>query len=86
MGRGGLICLQRGRLITIIIMDSKVKTKQAAEQIGTSYSVAWGLIRDGLVHPERDCSGDYWWSSEDLAIARRVLAARRRRRRLPVSA
>jgi hypothetical protein len=54
-----------------------LKTPVAARQLGTTYHRVMGLIRFGKIPtPERDSSGDYLWTAEDLERARQALAAR----------
>lgn len=55
-----------------------VKTMAAARQLGLSYRSLWCLIQSGqLQAPEKDSSGDYVWSGEDLDRARKILEKRR---------
>jgi hypothetical protein len=50
--------------------------------LGITYTHLHALIRAGKVpRPERDVSGDYWWSESDIANARAALAMPHRRGR-----
>jgi hypothetical protein len=56
------------------------KTPVASQELGVTYHQLMGLIRFNKIKPPaRDSSGDYAWSDEDLANARKALAAGRRR-------
>ena len=57
-----------------------VKTAVAAQILGVSYHQTIGLIRYAKLTPlpERDSSGDYWWTADDLERARQALATDRR--------
>jgi hypothetical protein len=52
------------------------KTPAVADQLGISYSRLINLLRTRrLDPPQKDTSGDYVWSPEDVERARQVLAA-----------
>jgi hypothetical protein len=56
------------------------KTPVAARELEVKYYQLIGLIRYGHIDPpQRDSSGDYIWTDDDLARARAALQARRRR-------
>jgi predicted site-specific integrase-resolvase len=57
------------------------KTKQVCEMLGVNDHTLYNRLRSGILQqPERDCSGDLWWTAEDVERARAVLTADRRRR------
>ena len=57
------------------------KTPVAARELGETYHRLMGLIRFNKIKPpERDSSGDYVWTDEDLARAREALQVGRRRK------
>lgn len=57
------------------------KTPVAARELGTTYHRLIGLIRfSKMVPPERDSSGDYVWTDDDMARARQALAIDHRRK------
>jgi hypothetical protein len=61
-----------------------VKTPVAAEQLGIPYTTLIGLLRRKQVQtPEKDSSGDFVWSKEDLDRVRQVLAKRHQRKGVP---
>jgi hypothetical protein len=63
------------------------KTTAAARELGISYTRLIGLMRYGkITPPERDTSGDYVWTDDDLARARRALTATRRKKGEDVNA
>jgi hypothetical protein len=52
------------------------KTPAVADQLGISYTRLINLLRTRrLIPPQKDTSGDYVWSLEDVERARQVLAA-----------
>jgi hypothetical protein len=52
------------------------KTPAVADLLGISYSRLINLLRTRrLVPPQKDTSGDYVWTSEDVERARQVLAS-----------
>jgi hypothetical protein len=62
-------------------MNDPVKTPIAARRLKVPYSRLVSLLRYGKVAPPRkDSSGDYVWTEDDLAAARRVLDSGRRRK------
>jgi hypothetical protein len=61
-------------------MSDRVKTTVAAKQLNRPYWALFALIRDGLIDPpEKDSSGHYLWSPQDLDAARAALAQRRKK-------
>jgi hypothetical protein len=57
------------------------KSGAVAATLGVPYYKLIDLIRFSRIGaPEKDSSGDYLWTDEDVERARRVLAARRPRR------
>jgi hypothetical protein len=51
----------------------------AARELGIPYHRLIGLMRYGKIEPpERDSSGDYLWTDEDLARARHALTSNHR--------
>jgi hypothetical protein len=57
------------------------KTPGAADEIGTTYSRLINLVRFKKIDPpQKDSSGDYVWTREDLERARKALAVGRRGR------
>lgn len=62
-------------------MNDKVKAPVAAQQIGISYFLLMSFIRSGrMPSPERDTSGHYWFSREDIERARAAMGVDRRRK------
>jgi hypothetical protein len=60
---------------------SYLKTTFAARQLGIPYWRLFDLIRSGLIPaPEKDSSGDYIWTADDVERARDALATRQRRK------
>jgi hypothetical protein len=60
------------------------KTPVAARELKVSYNTLINLIRfDKITPPDRDSSGDYAWSDEDLQRAREALASRTWRKGVP---
>jgi hypothetical protein len=57
------------------------KSPAAARELGISYHRLVSLLRsDKLPRPEKDSSGDYVWTEEDLAAAREALSMGRCRK------
>ena len=57
------------------------KTCEAARELGVTREKLTGLLRRGRIEPpEKDISGDYWWSDADLERARQALAVDLRRK------
>jgi hypothetical protein len=57
------------------------KTPAAADELGVGYYRLIGLLRARRIkRPEKDSSGDYVWTEEDLERARQALVTDRRRR------
>jgi hypothetical protein len=55
-----------------------LKTPAAARALKTTYHKLMGLIRfDKIAPPQRDSSGDFIWTDDDLERARRALAPSR---------
>ncbi len=54
-----------------------LKTTAAARLLGVPYWRLFALVRDGLVTPPKDSSGDYVWTDSDIERAREALARRR---------
>jgi hypothetical protein len=58
---------------------SHIKTTAFAPLVPTVPGVLYRLLRDGRISPpEKDSSGDYCWSMDDLPRVRAALAASRR--------
>jgi hypothetical protein len=58
-----------------------LKSRAVADQLGVPYWRLFDLIRSRrLVAPDKDSSGDYVWTSDDVERARQALAATRRPR------
>jgi hypothetical protein len=56
------------------------KTPVAAKEVGLKYHQLIGLLRYGHIDPpQRDSSGDFIWTDEDMARVRAALAARGKR-------
>jgi len=50
------------------------KTPAVARQLGVSYWRLFGLLRTGrLTPPDKDSSGDYVWTDQDVASAQQLL-------------
>lgn len=63
-------------------MNLPRKTPVAARELQTSYHKLFSLVRfNKITPPERDSSGDYVWSDDDLARAREALKIDLRRRK-----
>jgi len=57
------------------------KSPVAAKELGISYYRLISLLRsEKLAPPRKDSSGDYVWTDEDVAAARKVLAEDLRRK------
>lgn len=57
------------------------KSPLAAKELGISFYRLHGLLRaDKITPPQKDSSGDYIWTDEDLERARRALAENDRRK------
>jgi hypothetical protein len=57
------------------------KSPMAAQQLGMRYSHLMSLIRHNkIMAPSKDSSGDYFWTEDDIAAVRAVLATSNRRR------
>lgn len=57
------------------------KTATAARELGISYSRLHGLLRaEKMAAPQKDTSGDYVWTDEDLEAARRAMVLDYRRK------
>jgi DNA-binding transcriptional MerR regulator len=55
------------------------KTKAVADLLGITYHRLFELIRSNKIpSPQKDSSGDYVWTEQDIERARHALAARRR--------
>jgi hypothetical protein len=55
-----------------------LKTPAAADALGVGYWRLIGLLRSKrLPAPQKDSSGDYVWTPQDVERARQVLAVRR---------
>jgi hypothetical protein len=58
-------------------MKSFVKTPIAARRLNVPYSRLMSLLRYGKIDPpQKDSSGDYLWTEEDLVAARHALEHR----------
>lgn len=58
------------------------KSRFAAKELGISYHQLFALLRyDRMTPPQKDTSGDYVWTDDDLDAARRALAEMHGRRR-----
>ena len=53
------------------------KTAYVCRQLETNFSQLGYLIRTGRVRPDRDESGHYLWSRQDIETTRQALAALR---------
>jgi hypothetical protein len=61
-----------------------MKTPRAAKTLGISYWNLHNMLRAGQVtRPQKDESGDYIWTPEDLERARQEITSRRRRKAVP---
>jgi DNA-binding transcriptional MerR regulator len=61
------------------------KTKAVADLLGITYHRLFELIRSNkITPPQKDSSGDYVWTEQDIERARQALAARRRPQRAVV--
>jgi hypothetical protein len=57
------------------------KTTIAAREIGVTYDTLFSMIRRGHIQPpEKDSSGNYWWTDADLEAVRQHMETRDRRR------
>ena len=67
-------------------MSGSIKTMLAVRALDTTYHRLIGLLRFNKLNPppEKDSSGDYIWSQEDLERARKALTVDRRRGRQEV--
>jgi hypothetical protein len=66
-------------------MITYAKSAAVARLLNCPYGKLFYLIRtDRLQAPEKDSSGDYVWTPDDIARARAALAAPRKRRRKEV--
>ena len=55
-------------------MGHLLKTPVAAKQLNITYTRLMSLIRYGKVTPpQKDSSGDYQWTADDLAAVRKIL-------------
>jgi hypothetical protein len=60
---------------------NKRKTTVACRELGVTYDTLFSMIRRGHIQPpEKDSSGNYWWSDADLEAVRQCLTTRDRRR------
>ncbi|MHB1426944.1 MAG: hypothetical protein ACYC3I_27635 [Gemmataceae bacterium] len=58
------------------------KSRDVADCLGISYYALFELLRgQHLIPPEKDSSGDYVWTAEDIERAQKALAHRRRKPR-----
>ena len=55
-----------------------MKTIEVAELLAVPFYALTYLIRLRKVSPQKDISGDFVWSSQDIAAARQVLQNRKR--------
>ena len=56
------------------------KSPLAARELGISYSRLYWLLRaEKLPKPQKDSSGDFVWTDEDVAAARCVISKGQRR-------
>jgi hypothetical protein len=68
-------------------MKNPRKSPTAARELGVSYHQLAGLLRSRKIPPpQKDSSGDYIWTDEDLDRARQALAVDLRRKRQPITA
>ena len=51
-----------------------IKTVQAAKLLGVPFWRINYLIRCGRIAPTKGPDGDYYWSDQDIALARQVIA------------
>jgi predicted DNA-binding transcriptional regulator AlpA len=59
-----------------------LKTSQVCRREGWSCWTIANLIREGAIpQPVKDGSGDYHWTEQDIARAKRVIAERQSRRK-----
>lgn len=50
------------------------KTPVAARELGISYHRLFGMLRSAkLTPPQKDSSGDYIWTEDDMEAARQIL-------------
>jgi hypothetical protein len=62
-------------------MAGRRKTTIAARELGVSYDTLFSMIRRRHIQPpEKDSSGNYWWTDADLDAVRQHLETRDRRR------
>lgn len=62
-------------------MGTTMKTRQAAEVLGTNTAALRAAIERGkIAAPAKDCSGDYVWTVADIATAMAALSVDRRRK------
>ena len=65
-------------------MPSFLKTPVVADLLGIGYYQLIGLLRSRrLTPPEKDTSGDYVWTEEDVERARQALTSGRRTAGVP---
>ena len=58
------------------------KSRDVADHLGISYYALFELLRGRhLTPPEKDSSGDYVWTEEDVERARQALVSRRHKPR-----
>ena len=63
---------------------NRLKSVMAARELGIPYSHLASLLRSGkFPPPQKDSSGDFLWSPQDLEAARRAMALDRRRKKAP---
>jgi hypothetical protein len=61
-------------------MSPYIKTPIAARRLNVPYTQLMSLLRHGkITPPQKDTSGDYLWTEEDLAAVRTALAKARRK-------
>jgi hypothetical protein len=52
-----------------------MKSKEVVKLLRVNYARFYELLRSGKIRqPNKDCSGDYWWTMEDVKAAREALA------------
>jgi hypothetical protein len=60
---------------------NRLKSVMAARELGIPYSHLASLLRSGkFPAPQKDSSGDYLWSEQNLEEARRAMGLDRRRK------
>jgi hypothetical protein len=56
-------------------MSKDIKTRQVAEVLGTpAYQLMNLMVRNRIARPSKDCSGNYWWTPQEVEAARQALA------------